>query len=298
MPPLRRSPDRVLEGAYAVAGLLVVAGLVHLGVQAVAGGPWSGPVSWRKPVTFGLSFGVTLATVTWVSSLTPLTPSRRRALVLAWTVASVVEDVAITAQAWRHQASHFNIDGVVNSAFAFSAAAGGAVFVVSVAVLAVAAGRGRHDLEPGTRFAVRAGVGTLAVGVGLGAAMIALGTAAGRSRTLADAYAASGPLKAAHGMFLHGVLVLVVAARLAERTGWSARQQLRAARTAAGGFVVAAAGAGLLAGGAPGPAPLVAVMVAVTAAGALALTGVGVVTVHRAIGPAAGTVREGERPGG
>jgi hypothetical protein len=39
---------------YSIAGLLVLSGLFHLLVYAVDGGPWEGPVSWRKPVTFGL----------------------------------------------------------------------------------------------------------------------------------------------------------------------------------------------------------------------------------------------------
>ena len=49
----------------AVGLVLIASGLVHLVVFAVDGGPWDGPVSWRKPVTFGLSFGVTLIAVTW-----------------------------------------------------------------------------------------------------------------------------------------------------------------------------------------------------------------------------------------
>src|SRR4051812_9304080 len=54
--------------AHAVGLVLILSGLVHLAVFAVDGGPWYGPVSWRKPVTFGLSFGATLIAVTWVTS--------------------------------------------------------------------------------------------------------------------------------------------------------------------------------------------------------------------------------------
>jgi len=53
---------------YWLGAILAVAGLFHLVVFAVDGGPWYGPVSWRKPVTFGLSFGLTLITVAWVAS--------------------------------------------------------------------------------------------------------------------------------------------------------------------------------------------------------------------------------------
>jgi hypothetical protein len=46
----------------------MISGLVHLGVLVVAGGSWQGPLSWRKPMTFGLSFELTLITISWVSS--------------------------------------------------------------------------------------------------------------------------------------------------------------------------------------------------------------------------------------
>jgi hypothetical protein len=42
---------------YGVGALLVASGLFHLTVFLVDGGPWAGPISWRKPATFGLSFG-------------------------------------------------------------------------------------------------------------------------------------------------------------------------------------------------------------------------------------------------
>jgi hypothetical protein len=42
---------------YGVGVFLVASGLFHLTVFLVDGGPWAGPISWRKPATFGLSFG-------------------------------------------------------------------------------------------------------------------------------------------------------------------------------------------------------------------------------------------------
>ena len=55
--------------AYACAALLLVSGVFHGFVFLVDGGSWEGPVSWRKPIVFGLSFGVTLATLTWIVGL-------------------------------------------------------------------------------------------------------------------------------------------------------------------------------------------------------------------------------------
>jgi len=45
---------RIERACYVVAAVLFASGLAHLGVQAVLGGPWDGPVSWRKPADFGL----------------------------------------------------------------------------------------------------------------------------------------------------------------------------------------------------------------------------------------------------
>ena len=53
--------------AYLVGGILVAAGPAHLVVWLVVGGTWAGPVSFRKPTTFGISFGLTTITPAWVA---------------------------------------------------------------------------------------------------------------------------------------------------------------------------------------------------------------------------------------
>ena len=58
----------VERACYAVGATLIASGLFHLGVLLVTGGSWQGPVSWRKPITFGVSFGLTLITIAWVAS--------------------------------------------------------------------------------------------------------------------------------------------------------------------------------------------------------------------------------------
>src|SRR5690349_10771941 len=54
---------------YVVGTLLLASGLIHLCILAIGGGSWGGPVSLRKPMTFGVSFGATLITIVWVTSL-------------------------------------------------------------------------------------------------------------------------------------------------------------------------------------------------------------------------------------
>jgi hypothetical protein len=56
---------------YAVGVLLLASGLVHGVVFLVDGGGWDGPLSWRKPILFGFSFGITVLSLGWVLSFCP-----------------------------------------------------------------------------------------------------------------------------------------------------------------------------------------------------------------------------------
>lgn len=210
---------------YALSGLLVASGLVHLVVWLVLGGPWTGPVSWRKPFTFGLAFGVTLATVTWVTGYVPL--RSRPAWLAVFAAACVAEVAVITVQAWRGVASHFNLTTPVDAAFAYTAAGGGAVIIGVTVVFTVAAWRANPAVAPSMRLAVRAGFASFAVALLIGAAMIAIGVVQSRTVSLAAAYAATGNLKSGHAATMHGILVLPVLAWLAARTGWSEARRVR-----------------------------------------------------------------------
>ena len=63
--------------SYGVGGLLLASGLLHLAILLGSGGTWAGPLSLRKPMVFGLSFGVTLITITWVASFLNLSDRAR-----------------------------------------------------------------------------------------------------------------------------------------------------------------------------------------------------------------------------
>jgi hypothetical protein len=47
------------RAAYWTGGLLILSGVIHLAMLLTGGGTWEGPLSLRKPATFGLSFGLT-----------------------------------------------------------------------------------------------------------------------------------------------------------------------------------------------------------------------------------------------
>src|SRR5437763_6401940 len=107
---LRTAVRPVERVAYLAGALLFVSGLVHLGVLIASGTTWLGPLSYRKAATFGLSFGLTLATLAWATSYLRM-PDRARTLLLgAFTVVSVVETALVTMQVWRGVPSHFNFE--------------------------------------------------------------------------------------------------------------------------------------------------------------------------------------------
>ncbi|MEV4106793.1 hypothetical protein [Nonomuraea sp. NPDC049695] len=201
---------------YLIGVLLVLVGLVHLGVFVVDGGPWEGAVSWRKPFTFGVSFGVSVLTLTWVSQFVRL--RARRLLVGAFAAASTLEVALITVQAWRGVPSHFNMETAFDTTVSRVLAAGGGVLITIAITMTVAAFRPHPDVAPSMRLAVRAGFATLLAAMAFGAVMIARGVLEVVTGNQQLAYTVATTLKPAHAVFMHGVLLLPALAWLLSRT--------------------------------------------------------------------------------
>jgi hypothetical protein len=87
--------------AYMVGALLLISGLIHVAILLIGGGSWQGPLSLRKAMTFGLSFGLTLITIVWVASFLRLNDRERVLLLGALTVTCALETALVTLQAWR-----------------------------------------------------------------------------------------------------------------------------------------------------------------------------------------------------
>ncbi|MFF5300834.1 hypothetical protein ACFY5F_15895 [Streptomyces sp. NPDC013161] len=230
---------------HVVGALLILSGLVHLVVFAVDGGPWYGPVSWRKPVTFGLSFGATLIAVTWVTSYLRVGARLRTVLLVVFAADCVVEVGGITLQAWRRVPSHLDMETPFDTAVSMTLAVGGGVLVVLLTVFAMASFRHRPTGPAGMALAVRSGFAILLVALASGAAMIARGVVLARTGHQEAAYHSTAPLKPLHGVSLHAVLVLPALAWLLSRTSWSEAVRRRTVTVAVGCYVVAVAGAGV-----------------------------------------------------
>lgn len=230
---------RVERVCYLIGAALIASGLFHLAVFAVDGGPWEGPVSWRKPTTFGLSFGLTLITIAWVASFLSLAPRLRTALLTVFAVACVAETGMIGLQAWRHVPSHFDMETPFNTVISMALAVGGGVLIAVLVTLTVRAFGENPGVAPSTRLALRAGFVTLMVALLSGAIMIARGVVLVRTGHQQEAYSAGGFLKPVHGVTLHGILVLPGLAWLLTFTDVPERRRVRVIAGTIGAYAVA-----------------------------------------------------------
>lgn len=270
------------RAGYPVGALLLASGVAHLGILAIGGGSWEGPLSLRKAATFGLSFGLTLITIVWVASWLRLGDRWRTTLVGAFTVACALETVLVSLQAWRGVPSHYNLETPFDALAARTLAAGGIALIAIIAALTLAAFRANPRTPLSLRIAIRIGFVMLCSSLAVGALMIAKGMLLVFAGDPQAAYATGGTLKPAHAVTMHAILVLPVLAWLLSFVNWTERRRLRVVLLGAAGYIllagVVAVGnfAGLEARDAP-PAAIVLTaigMLALIAAGLLALNGV------------------------
>lgn len=227
--PLVRSRRPIERASFAIGVLLMAAGVFHVAVLLVTGGGWDGPVSFRKPTTFGLSFGLTLIAIAWVTSYLDMRPRTRAWLLGVFAADCVLEVLGISVQAWRKVPSHFNTSTPFDRSVAMSLAVGGAVLVAVLGVFAVTALRGRIKGGRDLRLALRVGWAFMLLGLGVGVAMIVKGSILYRTVSPQIAYATAGSLKPVHAVGLHAVLVLPLIAEGARLVlGWSEHRRYRA----------------------------------------------------------------------
>ena len=228
--------------AYLVGGALILIGLAHLAAWLVVGGAWQGPVSFRKPTTFGISFGLTTITLAWVTGHLQIAERTRWLLLGPLAVADTCEVAWVATQRWRGVASHFNFTTTLDySLFLLSAAAITVTVTVIVALAALAFTRLRAARS--MAVAVRAGLLILLVAQGVGGWMIGhgVGPASDGVTQGLTTFGAAGVMKVPHAVAMHAIQVppalawLLSCARLPERR----RLRLVWAATAGYGALVA-----------------------------------------------------------
>jgi hypothetical protein len=227
--------------AYFVGAFLMLSGLVHVGILIATGASWEGPLSWRKAATFGLSFGLTLTTVVWVSSFLRLSPRARSRLIAVFTIACTVETALVTLQVWRGVPSHFNVETSIDSWIARTLALGGAALVAVILTLTLASFRKNPGVPISQRVAIRVGFMALTGAQIAGALMIARGMRLVFAGHPATAYATGGVLKPSHAVTMHAIQLLPVLAWLLSFTAWTERRRLLVVLLAAVGYAALAA---------------------------------------------------------
>ena len=225
---------------YTVGALLIVSGSIHLAILIVTGGSWEGPLSLRKPATFGLSFGLTLITVTWVAAFLRLGDRARTILLATFAAACALETALVSMQAWRGVPSHFNMETTFDAFVARTLAGGGLALVAVIVVLTLAAFRPNRAVPISLRIAIQLGFVMLIGAAAVGAVMIAKGMVLVFGGHAQAAYATGGTLKPTHAVAMHGILVLPALAWVVSFADWSERRRLGVVFLAAAGYIALA----------------------------------------------------------
>jgi hypothetical protein len=210
-------------GYLAGVGLILV-GLAHLAAWLAVGGAWQGPVSFRKPTTFGISFGLTTITLAWVTGHLRITDRTRWLLLGPLALADTTEVAWVSTQRWRGVASHFNFATTLDTSLFLAGAAAIAVTVTVIVTLTVLAFTAMRA-SPSMALAVRAGLLILLLAQGVGGWMIGHGVGpASDGVTLGlTTFGAAGVMKVPHAVAMHAIQVLpalawlLAFARLPER---------------------------------------------------------------------------------
>ena len=218
---------RVERLGYAAGALLIASGVIHIALLLGSGASWDGPLSLRKAITFGLSFGMTSIAIAWVTSFLQLRGRTRTMLLGAFTAACVFETALVSLQVWRGVPSHFNLETTFDGLVARTLAAGGATLVAVIGALTVAAFRADPRLPLSLRIAIRAGFVLLVCAMVVGGLMIAKGMLLVLAGNPQAAYTLGGTLRPTHFAMMHGILLLPGLAWLLSFADWTEARRVK-----------------------------------------------------------------------
>jgi hypothetical protein len=220
---------------YGLGAAMLASGACHAVVFLVDGGPWHGAVSWRKPIVFGWSFGVTCWSLAWITSFLPRHRWRQWLLAGTFAVGATGDVVLITMQRWRGVPSHFNDATPFDAAVLMGMAVSVGLVATAIVVLTVWSFVSLRA-PASVALAIRAGLLLLVAGQALGGAIVANGDrmldAGGDPAT----FGAAGAMKVPHSVALHAVQVLPVLALLIAFSPWTERRRRWLVRVGVAGY--------------------------------------------------------------
>jgi hypothetical protein len=189
-----------------IAGIMILSGLAHVPIWWWSGQTWDGVISWRKPILFGISGGLTLWSLAWVWSLLPQASwddvTRRIASFFLLT-----EVTLITFQIWRGQPSHFNRTSWWNARIDEAT-----LFFITIVVVIIGwvtiRSMGRINTDSVTAMSIRAGMIFLAISCLLGYVTSFVGYQLMNASFSPEKIGSAGSLKFPHGACLHAIQTL------------------------------------------------------------------------------------------
>jgi hypothetical protein len=230
-----RPPQRF---AYVVGATLIAVGLAHVAAWLLVGGAWAGPVSFRKPTTFGVSFGLTTITLAWVAGHLRVSDRARWLLLGPLAVADAYEVVWVSVQRGRGVASHFNFHSSLDTGLFLLGGVAVAVAVIVIVVLTVLAFTA-VQATPSMTLAIRAGLLILLVAQAVGGWMIqhGVGPASDGATIGLTTFGAAGVMKVPHAVAIHAIQVLPALAWLLSFTALGERRRVGLVGIAILGYV-------------------------------------------------------------
>jgi hypothetical protein len=204
-------------------GAMFLSGFAHTFLYILWSQDWNSPVSFRKPILFGFSTGLTLWSCVYV--LQCLKPKKADRL-LSWLLSGslLVEVGLITLQAWRVTPSHFNDQGFFNTfvehvMLGLIVCATAIITWITLRSLSHSAFLIEHQTsdEQAFRLAIRAGMLFLLLSCIAGFLITLVGKQNQAQGLSPELYLGRGVLKFPHGAALHAIQALVIVVWIGNR---------------------------------------------------------------------------------
>lgn len=219
--------------------LLFASGVLHIFVMLWQGGSWEGAVSWRKPILFGISTGITMVSIGWVLSQIRSTVYDRWINPVV-SIALVIEVGLITLQQWRGVASHFNQSTEFNFWIDQSI---GYLITVAAAYILLVTWRcfGTVSVQRDVAFAIRAGMLFLSFSCLIGFVILFAGQSQLAANSDPETIGKAGVLKFPHGFAIHAIQLLPILCWVMSQIGIPIERSFRVIR-----YTTASIGCGLV----------------------------------------------------